>query len=315
MLFVNKSCMYMKSKIVSVDCIVLTYNSERTIKSILSSIFSQSEKGYQLHQVIVHDDCSNDNTIRCATSFNDPRLKIISDNRRKGFALSFFTSLECSTADITIVLNDDIKISQRNFIQEIVKTFQKDTKIALVSSKIVPMNPRNFFERSAWVGFQAYQEYGETMHSGNNVFTCDGKVLCIRNHYKSLILSSKDDPFIRNLDHFLYFFIKENRLRYAYSKNAKAYFRLPSNPMDFINWQVRNMKSNELSRRRFQYLYNQSNAMNDIFRKIKIKHFFKYPLYSLYIFFIGLYCSYKKRFFNMKHVSLWDTVASTKYVD
>lgn len=64
-----------------VSIIIPTYNSEEYIAQALKSIFDQS---YHEWEIIVIDDASTDSTVEIARSFQEPKLKIIQNNRNQG---------------------------------------------------------------------------------------------------------------------------------------------------------------------------------------------------------------------------------------
>jgi len=61
-----------------VSILIVTYNAEKTIGWTLASIFDQSYKNYE---ILILDNNSNDKTIETIKSFNNPKIKIFSENK------------------------------------------------------------------------------------------------------------------------------------------------------------------------------------------------------------------------------------------
>ena len=88
--------------------ITVSYNSAETIKETISSVLGQVDVSFEY---IIIDGASTDNTINIIESFNDPRIKILSedddglyDAMNKGIALA-------TGSIIAIINSDDVYIS------------------------------------------------------------------------------------------------------------------------------------------------------------------------------------------------------------
>src|ERR1700722_16776290 len=90
----------------SIKCSICmaTYNGERHIykqvKSILDQISPQDE-------VIVSDDYSIDGTIDILKSFNDARIKIFTNEHKKGPVGNFENALSKASGDIIFLADQD----------------------------------------------------------------------------------------------------------------------------------------------------------------------------------------------------------------
>ncbi len=61
-----------------VSILIVTYNAEKTIGWTLASIFNQTYKNYE---ILILDNNSTDKTIETIKSFNNPKIKIFSENK------------------------------------------------------------------------------------------------------------------------------------------------------------------------------------------------------------------------------------------
>lgn len=67
-----------------VSIITPSMNSEKFIAEMINSVLRQSYLNWEL---IIVDDCSNDNTIKIITEFSDERIKLVKLNRNVGPAI------------------------------------------------------------------------------------------------------------------------------------------------------------------------------------------------------------------------------------
>ncbi len=77
---------YLNEIIPTVSVLLPTYNSQKYLMDTIWSILEQTYKDYEL--IILNEYGSNDDTIRIAEMFQDPRIKIIQNTEKKGLAES-----------------------------------------------------------------------------------------------------------------------------------------------------------------------------------------------------------------------------------
>jgi len=83
-----------------------TYNVISYISASIESVISQS---YQNWELIIVDDCSNDNTIKLISEFKDTRIILIKNKSNKGVAFSRNVALKAATGQyITFLDSDDL---------------------------------------------------------------------------------------------------------------------------------------------------------------------------------------------------------------
>lgn len=93
---------------------VLNYNYGRFLRDCLQSILSQT---YTNFEVIVIDDCSNDDSIRVIEPFlQDPRVRLIAHMQNAGFVRSLIEGAEASASPyLTVISADDFVLSATAF--------------------------------------------------------------------------------------------------------------------------------------------------------------------------------------------------------
>ncbi|HHZ8354278.1 TPA: glycosyltransferase [Morganella morganii] len=110
----------------TVDIILACYNGEKFISEQIQSILNQTFQEFTLY---IRDDNSTDKTVEIINSFNDPRIKIITDDINCGAAGKNFAQLiTVTTADIVFFSDqDDVWLPEK--IQE---------TLVFMSNKLVP---------------------------------------------------------------------------------------------------------------------------------------------------------------------------------
>ena len=127
-----------------VSVIVLTYNSENTIKKCLDSIFNQTYKNFEL---IILDDGSTDNTIKMINSYKDSRIKIYRNNKNLGIAKSRNVALSKCNSRLIFFTDSDCIVTA-NWLETGVKKIGNNDIITgwLLYENEIP----SFRDRAVW---------------------------------------------------------------------------------------------------------------------------------------------------------------------
>lgn len=108
---------------------IATYNGEQYIREQINSILSQINDD---DEIIVVDDCSNDNTVSIIKSINDPRINIYINEVNKGHVFSFEKTIMLAKNEIIFMSDqDDIWLENR---YQLLKDKLTENKVLLVSS-------------------------------------------------------------------------------------------------------------------------------------------------------------------------------------
>ena len=99
----------MAYKKLTLDVIIPAYNGGKTIRDTLGSLLSQSFSDFR---VIIHDDCSTDNTEAVVKSFNDPRITFFKNKYNLTCQKNIEAARQKSKADIVYFLCQDDILSE-----------------------------------------------------------------------------------------------------------------------------------------------------------------------------------------------------------
>ena len=301
-------------KKITVNIAIAAYNAEKNIKRLVESVTMQKEINFKLKKIIVNSDSSKDMTVAIARKIKDARVKVIDSKARAGYAGTMISLIKKNNADILIVLNDDIVISDQFYIEKAIEPILLEENVGLVCCNIIDINTKTFTAKAVKSGYDAFRRLGVSLRNGNNIFTVDGKTLCFTQKFIISIKLPNDLRKMGNVDSYFYLECIKNKFKYRYSKNAILYYRFPSTIDDFINWQTRSFTStNYILKETFGKLAEEEFKIPFIpFTYYRLLEFFKNPIGCIFIKFIVYYCQYKaysrKKVFETK----WNTVLTTK---
>lgn len=96
---------------IQLSVVVTAFNSAETIAVFLHRMSSavKSFPGISLHQLIVVDDCSDDETLEVASSLSEfiPELRVVRLSRNRGQQVAASAGVLVSTGDLTLIIDDD----------------------------------------------------------------------------------------------------------------------------------------------------------------------------------------------------------------
>lgn len=117
-----------------ISVIVSCYNSEKTIDRTLLSILNNTYKNLE---VIVVNDCSTDNSVEVAQSFNDSRIKIVNHKINKGAGWARDTGVKNATGDFISFVDSDDWISE-DYYESLLKAHEENNS-DITYAKLIPI--------------------------------------------------------------------------------------------------------------------------------------------------------------------------------
>ena len=128
-----------------ISIIIPIYNVEPYIENCLKSVLSQS---YHQMEVILIDDCGNDNSMKIATEVINQytgtiEIKIIHHSKNSGLSAARNTGINASTGEFLFFLDSDDTLPP-NAINELVQQAQKYNKIDFVIGGIKATGYSNY---------------------------------------------------------------------------------------------------------------------------------------------------------------------------
>lgn len=115
-----------------VSIIIANYNGKHFLKTLFDSIIQQT---YPQIEVLLVDDCSNDNSVGF-TNENYPWVKTIRSQTNLGQMAAYSVGLKEARGDFIVLASNDIMLD-KDCINQLVIAIRSSDKIGLVGSKIL----------------------------------------------------------------------------------------------------------------------------------------------------------------------------------
>lgn len=125
---------------------ILNYNGVNWLQKFLSGVIDKSPEG----EVVVIDNASTDNSVAYLKA-NFPSLRIIENESNSGFAGGYNEGLKKIEADIYVLLNSDIEVTD-NWLPPVLDTLKTNDQIVAVQPKILSYDDKLRFEHAGACG-------------------------------------------------------------------------------------------------------------------------------------------------------------------
>jgi len=264
---------------------IAAYNAEHNIQRLLTSLCAQVEQDFVIDTILVYSDCSSDTTVSLAKRLPDSRICVVAGEERKGFIGAVQYLLNESSADLTVLLNDDILISDNKFISYLVGGYAS-SKAGLLCGNPQPVRTSSFISRAINSSFNAYYNMALKIKNGQSMHTYDGKVMALSRDFKDTLNFPHDVRLTGNVDSYIYFYCVSQGFSYYFVKEAVSHYVSPATMKDYLRWFIRNNANEPLMAEQFGRLVDkESKKPRMIFTYFLFLEFLKNPLGCTFIFF------------------------------
>ena len=130
----------------NIAVVILNWNGQKLLEQFLPSILQFSPEA----TIYVADNAPTDDWIAFVQR-QFPTIKIIENKDNYGFAKGYNQALTDVKADIYALVNSDIEVT-KNWLQPIIKTFEKEPNTAVVQPKILDFKNKTHFEYAGAAG-------------------------------------------------------------------------------------------------------------------------------------------------------------------
>lgn len=213
------------------------FNEEGNIGLLLTDLFKQRHDGFVLEKIIVNSDGSTDKTVEIARKSRNPRLEVLGNLNNKGVAFRQNEILNKCTSDIFVILNADIRITDRLFLKRLIKPIL-DNEADLSSPKLTEYNARTFVESVLVIGSKLRYKLFTSWRNGQNGFLCHGAARAFSRKFYSVL------RFKEGAGEDMYSYLKciASGFVFKFVSNTTAYYRHPNNLRDHFKQSVRFFK-------------------------------------------------------------------------
>ena len=126
--------------------VILNYNGQSFLEQFLPSVIKYSNNA----DIYVADNQSTDNSVAYLKA-SYPDIKLIINPSNGGFATGYNQALKQVKADIYVLLNSDIEVTE-NWLESCINLLKSDARIAAVQPKILSFHDKTKFEHAGAAG-------------------------------------------------------------------------------------------------------------------------------------------------------------------
>lgn len=290
----------------SLTIIIPALNEANNIKSVCQSLISQNSKYYILKKIIVVSDGSTDDTVVKAKEIKSKKIKVLSFKERMGKSYRLESMYKKVESDLTLILDADLKITDPDVIDSMVHPFIKSSEVYMTGGNSVPLSGNNFISNSIVCTTRPYIRMKDYVNS-----LTIGPILAFRTKF---ISSIKFPKHLYGEDIFSYLYCLSLGYKYVYCKKAVVYYKTPSSLSEHVSQNTKFLASPIKMKSYFpSTLLGKENQIPFLkLTSFMIEEFLRYPLHSLFIFVVNLYCRLLALLKTNKIDSRWMVVSSTK---
>lgn len=297
----------MKKYITSVTIGIPAFNEQENIGYLISELLSQKQTNFRLDQIIVSSDGSNDQTVQIASTFGE-KICVLENKKRQGVAIRQNQIFRKSNSDILVLLNADIAIKDRRFIEKLVKPIRQK-RADLTSSKITELPPANFIEGVINQSMKIKKSVFEQYRSSNNIYTCHGPVRAFsKPFYKKITFKNSVGE-----DAYSYLYCIYYSFKYVFVKNTEVFYKLPGSFADHQKQSLRFFQGQKLMALEFGSDFVSQNYKTPIGLLLwaTLKALLINPLQTFSYLVIVLFLKFKSNFIK-NSLNTWDVSKSSK---
>ena len=176
----------------NVSVVMTVYNGELYIEKQLKSILNQT---YNIDEIIIINDCSNDSSIELIEKINSKKVKIIKNELNQGVVASFFKGINLATNEC-IFLADQDDIWELNKVEKYVEKFKSNDRIGVLTSsyRLIDCNDKVINKKKYPLYKEGFVKLEDVL--GKNIFP--GCTIAFRKEYKKYFTTLNRNIYIHD---------------------------------------------------------------------------------------------------------------------
>lgn len=278
-------------KKITVTIGIPAYNEEANVSNLLNDVLNQKLSKTILKEIIVFSDGSTDQTVNKVKEIRNSKVSLIEGSKRQGRAKAQNTIMKKAYSDILILIDADIQIPDKRFIEKIIKPIVLGADLTSVT--VQELDGNSIISKILATSMKFKKYIFENYNEGNNLYTCHGRARAFSKRlYKNITFKQSVGE-----DAYSYFYAIANGYKYRFAKNTEIYYRLPENFADHEKQSVRFYKTLGLLESDFgkEMVKKENFVTSVILIRNLLKYFFISPLIIIY-FALAIYLKLKSYF-------------------
>lgn len=275
-----------------------------TVKSIL-----ESEGIGKFRFIIIADRVPISEKIKKVLQKND--VELIENKNESSQIVKQKQILAMTTSDIIILTQDDV-LYDKGDLAKIVKAFEKDDNLTMVSVRNQPVKPTNFFEAILNTGTNINNRIAKIWRKGDNYLTVIGRCMAFKTSFIKQKFRMPDN--VATTDAYYYFENKKNKGKYKFLPDVPVYFKNPQNLTEHMRKSSRFQYSQLEMSHYFPHLEKEYIKPTNIVMYAMIQEFLSNPIF--FVLYLGVYIYTRMKKLTPSYVlnAVWEVDSSTKKV-
>lgn len=212
-----------------------------------------------------------------------------------------------ASSDIVVFTQDDVLFAS-NTLASVLKRFEQNPEVTMISIPYEPIKSGNFFENIIDVGTNIANRIAKYWNEGDNYLSSIGRFMAFRRE----MLKKFRMPKIAASDNYYYFEDKKMGGKFEYVSDVAVYFKNPQNMREHLRKSSRFQHSQLEMSEYFSDLSKEYSVPKNIILRVMVEEFMRNPFYVLLYMLVFAYTRLLK--LNPKSVlnPVWQVDLSTK---
>lgn len=222
----------MINQIKTISIGIPVHNEAETIENLIYSIIRQKRTEFELENIFVICDGTNDGTDKIIENLGQtsPNIRMINDGERKGKVERIKEIFKLNTSDIIMVLDGDVVLGNEEVLNEVAKSFEmKETALVSANNQPVKANTLigNIINYDVYIWYQVRLRYND----GDNIYNIRGCCIALS---KEFAKKANFPTQIHSYGRYLYLLGQQKKMKFVFAKNAIIWYRKPNNIRDYL---------------------------------------------------------------------------------
>jgi cellulose synthase/poly-beta-1,6-N-acetylglucosamine synthase-like glycosyltransferase len=302
----------MKNTKLTLTIAIPAYNEDVNIAKLLTTIFRQTSNTYKLHQIEVHCDGSSDSTVEIVNELKKKfkKITLIYDAKRRGKIIRLNQIFQNFNQDILIVLDADIGLVSKSFIDNLIDPLLKDRSALMVCAHQVALKPKNFLGKIFYYSFKNWANICQMIPNFDSVHNFGGAATA---YHKSFV-KRLHIPENANEERIYLYLMAKKYNGFRYNINAKIVYWPVSSFRDFLGLSHRGFgESEDILNKTFGF---RTIEITRVPLKYKfwgtLKSLLEHPFYAPTAIVLNLFIGKLRPKNKIINSSIWEFSESTK---
>lgn len=289
------------------------FNEEQNIKMLLRAIQKQKLFNFILQDLIVYSDASTDKTNELVEALHtaSSQIKLLKGKTRKGKYYRMNELFALCKSDILIIMDADIAMVGKNFLETLAKCLMNDQKALAVSARNIFVRPKGFMARIIYRHFMIWDSILLSLLTHNSSGQFSGTATAFNGSYvkKLKIPANVQNP------HLYLYLAARSKNGFRYCKEAQILQYVPSTLHEVNTVLVRKIMQPDKT---LSALFGEDiiHSSQVIPRKTKmhavVKSFIEDPFYTPLALMLKVYIGRVSQHLLKNTTQIWEINRTTK---